>query len=95
MLKLFLNLFSGLEFLPTSEESSACRGLHEASLVSVSVDHQVEICCICLRIGHGELHFQVCVHNVSSQSTMSSLVAMILVVIVLLLTFVLASYLGL
>ena len=39
--------------------------------------------------------FQVCVHNVSSQSTMSSLVAMILVVIVLLLTFVLASYLGL
>jgi hypothetical protein len=68
---------TGLEFLPTSEESSACRGLHEASLVSVSVDHQV------------------CVHNVSSQSTMSSLVAMILVVIVLLLTFVLASYLGL
>ena len=34
--------FSGLEFLPTSEESSACRGLHEASLVSVSVDHQVD-----------------------------------------------------
>jgi len=32
---------TGLEFLPTSEESSACRGLHEASLVSVSVDHQV------------------------------------------------------
>ena len=35
-------LCSGLEFLPTSEESSACRGLHEASLVSVSVDHQVD-----------------------------------------------------
>ena len=30
-----------MEFLPTSEESAACRGLHEASLVSVSVDHQV------------------------------------------------------
>ena len=84
--------FSGLEFLPTSEESSACRGLHEASLVSVSVDHQVD---------NGQnIHFnnfnpQVCVHNVSSQSTMSSLVAMVLVVLVLLLTFVLASYLGL
>ena len=38
---------------------------------------------------------KVCVRNVSSQSTMSSLVAMLLVVIVLLLTFVLASYLGL
>ena len=30
--------------MPTNEESSACRGLHEASLVSVSVDHQVDIC---------------------------------------------------
>ena len=79
--------------MPTSEESSACRGLHEASLVSVSVDHQVDngqICYITIMS-----MFQVCVHNVSSQSTMSSLEAMILVVLVLLLTFVLASYLGL
>jgi len=32
---------TGLEFLPTTEESAACRGFREASVVSVSVDHQV------------------------------------------------------
>ena len=107
-------LTSGLEFLPTSEESAACRGLHEASLVSVSVDHQVHKLSF-IRLLYlmkaltdnqpntNGYYFEssllslmkVCVHNVSSQSTMSSLVAMLLVVIVLLLTFVLASYLGL
>lgn len=68
---------TGIEFLPTSEESAACRGLHEASLVSVSVDHQV------------------CIHHVTTQATMSSLAAMFLVVLVLLATFLIASYLGL
>jgi len=68
---------TGLEFLPTGEESAACRGMHEASLVSVSVDHQV------------------CVHHVSTQATVSSLAAMFLVVLVLVATFLLASYLGL
>lgn len=51
--------------------------MSEASLVSISVDHQV------------------CVHHVSTQATMSSLAAMFLVVLVLLGTFLLASYLGL
>jgi len=32
---------TGLEFLPTTEESAPCRGFREASVVSVSVDHQV------------------------------------------------------
>jgi hypothetical protein len=32
----------GLEFLPTSEESAACRGFSDASVVSISVDHQVK-----------------------------------------------------
>lgn len=68
---------TGLEFLPTDSESAPCRGLHEASLVSVSVDHQV------------------CIHNVSSQATVSSLLAMLLVIGVLLATFLIASYLGL
>ena len=35
----------GLEFLPTGEEGSACRGLQEASLISISVDHQVGTSC--------------------------------------------------
>lgn len=68
---------TGLEWLPTTEESAACRGLHEASIVSVSVDHQV------------------CVHHVDSQTSVSSLSAMVLVILVLLGTFLLASYLGL
>lgn len=68
---------TGLEFLPTGEESSASQGLHEASLVSISVDHQV------------------CVHHVTTQSTMSSLTAMVMVVLLLIATFILASYLGL
>jgi len=32
---------TGLEFLPTSEESAPCRGFSDASVVSISVDHQV------------------------------------------------------
>lgn len=32
---------TGLEFLPTGEETAPCRGFHEASVVSISVDHQV------------------------------------------------------
>ena len=32
---------AGLEFLPTSEDSAACRGFSDASVVSISVDHQV------------------------------------------------------
>jgi len=32
---------TGLEFLPTGEESAPCRGFSEASVVSISVDHQV------------------------------------------------------
>jgi len=68
---------TGLEFLPTGEESAACRGFHEASVVSISVDHQV------------------CVHHISEQATVSSITAVILVILVLLGTFLLCSYLGL
>lgn len=32
---------TGLEFLPTGEESAPCRGFSEASIVSISVDRQV------------------------------------------------------
>ena len=32
---------TGLEFLPTSEASAVIRGFREASVVSISVDHQV------------------------------------------------------
>jgi hypothetical protein len=32
---------TGLEFLPTSEETEAARGFTDASVVSISVDHQV------------------------------------------------------
>ena len=32
---------TGLEFLPTSEETDAIRGFTDASVVSISVDHQV------------------------------------------------------
>ena len=34
---------SGLEFLPTGEESAPARGFTDASVVSISVDHQVDI----------------------------------------------------
>jgi hypothetical protein len=33
----------GLEFLPTGEDSAACRGFSDASVVSISVDHQVSV----------------------------------------------------
>jgi len=68
---------TGLEFLPTSDEAAPSRGFHEASVVSISVDHQV------------------CVTHVEGQATLSSFVASLLVVLVLLATFMLASYLGL
>jgi len=67
---------TGLEFLPTCEESAPCRGFSDASVVSVSVDHKV------------------CVHHVPRLKTISSFWAMLLVVLVLLLTFTLCSYLG-
>jgi len=34
---------SGLEFLPTGEESAPARGFTDASVVSISVDNQVDI----------------------------------------------------
>lgn len=68
---------TGLEFLPTSEASAVIRGFREASVVSISVDHQV------------------CVHHVPELQTVSSVSAMILVILVLVVTFILSSYLGL
>ena len=32
---------TGLEFLPTSDEAAPCRAFREASVISISVDHQV------------------------------------------------------
>lgn len=32
---------TGLEFLPTTEESEAIRGFSDCSVISISVDHQV------------------------------------------------------
>ena len=32
---------TGLEFLPTTEQGAICRAFKEASVVSISVDHQV------------------------------------------------------
>ena len=32
---------TGMEFLPTTEQSAICRAFKEASVVSISVDHQV------------------------------------------------------
>jgi len=68
---------TGLEFLPSSDTSAVVRGFREASVVSISVDHQV------------------CIHHVPELQTVSSVSAMILVVLVLLATFILSSYLGL
>ena len=34
---------TGLEFLPTGEQAAICRAFKEASVVSISVDHQVVI----------------------------------------------------
>ena len=32
---------TGLEFLPTGEQAAICRAFKEASVISISVDHQV------------------------------------------------------
>jgi len=68
---------TGLEFLPTTEQGAICRAFKEASVVSISVDHQV------------------CIHHVPELATVSSLTAMLMVVLVLLATFILSSFLGL
>merc|ERR1719397_301811 len=68
---------TGLEFLPTTEQAAICRAFKEASVISISVDHQV------------------CIHHVPELATVSSLTAMLMVVMVLLATFVLSSFIGL
>jgi len=68
---------TGLEFLSSSDTAAVVRGFREASVVSISVDHQV------------------CIHHVPELQTVSSVAAMVLVIIVLVSTFILSSYLGL
>jgi len=67
---------TGLEFIPCADTSAVVRGWREASVISISVDHQV------------------CIHHVPELPTVSSLSAMILVVLVLVATFIISSYLG-
>ena len=68
---------TGLEFLPTSEDTEALRGFTDASVVSISVDHQV------------------CIHHIPKLSKISITSAAFIICLVLFLTFVLLSYLGL
>ena len=84
---------TGLEFLPTTEQGAICRAFKEASVVSISVDHQVS-CNLKLEIERTSPS-QVCIHHVPELATVSSLTAMVMVVLVLLATFILSSFLGL
>ena len=86
---------TGLEFLPTSEASAVIRGFREASVVSISVDHQVRNEAVVTYDVMSYSCLQVCIHHVPELQTVSSVSAMILVILVLVVTFILSSYVGL
>lgn len=67
---------TGLEFLPTTEESEAIRGFSDCSVISISVDHQV------------------CIHHIPRLRKISMTHAGGLIFVLLILTFILCSYLG-
>ena len=85
---------TGMEFLPTTEQSAICRAFKEASVISISVDHQVINWPDNLKLAI-IVPSQVCIHHVPELATVSSLTAMLMVVLVLLATFILSSFLGL
>jgi len=67
---------TGLEFLPCGEESDAIRGFSDASVVSISVDHQV------------------CIHHIPRLRSISLTFAGTILVLLLVLTFLLCTYIG-
>jgi len=68
---------TGLEFLPTSEEADVIRGFSDASVVSISVDHQI------------------CVHHIPRLRQISMVAATFILATLLIITFIICSYLGL
>ena len=100
---------TGLEFLPTSEEADVIRGFSDASVVSISVDHQICVhhiprlseyisfvyfkfnTILCVEVTVVETRMFLC----SLPGQISMVAATFILATLLIITFIICSYLGL